>query len=68
MISDRVTSGFGDRLILLAGSSADADGSHDCPIPLQRDAAREDHYFAVVGCVNSKELLSRLARCAQLLG
>lgn len=39
---------FGNRVILLAGAAGDADGTDDFAVFFQRNAARENHYFAVV--------------------
>src|SRR5215469_1255990 len=51
---------FGDRLVLIARATADADGADNLSVPLQRDASGENHDLAVVGSVDAKELSARL--------
>ena len=59
--------GFGYGVILFAGTTADADSAYDFAIFLQRNAAGEDHDFAVVGDVDAEELVARLAVLGQVL-
>ena len=51
---------LGDRVILFAGASADADGTDYFSFLLEWDAAGEDHDLAVVGGVDAEELISGL--------
>src|SRR4030081_1951149 len=60
--------GFGYRVILFAGSSADADGADDFAVLLQGDASGEDHDLAVVGGVDAEELVARLRVIAEVFG
>ena len=60
--------GFGDRVILFAGASADADGAYDFAFFLQGDAACEDHDLAVVGGVDAEELVAGLGVCGEVFG
>lgn len=59
--------GFCDRVILLAGASADADGTDHDAVARQRDAAGEDRHLAAVGVLDAEELLIRLRVLAEVL-
>ena len=45
---ERGGAGRGDGMILIAGTTADANGPYYLAIQLQRDAASKNHDFAVV--------------------
>jgi hypothetical protein len=47
-------------VILIAGTAADSDGAHHFAIFFERNATREDHDLAIVGGVDTKELVTRL--------
>ena len=47
-------------MILVAGTTADANRPDHLAIQLQRDAAGKNHDFAVVRNMNAEELASRL--------
>ena len=64
---ERGRAGRGDGMILIAGTSADADRPYDLAIQLQRDAATKNHDSAVVLSVNAEELTARLRTLCQLL-
>src|SRR6266545_1639371 len=55
-------------VVLLSRSAADADRAHDFAVTLQWDAAGENHYFAVIGRMDSKELPARLRMGRKILG
>ena len=57
---ERCCGGFGDSLVLLAGTSTDSDSSNDLPASFERNAAGEDHYAAVIGGVDAEELVAAL--------
>jgi hypothetical protein len=57
---------LGDRLVLLAGATADSDTSYYLATALQRDSPREDYDPPAVRRVNSKELLAGLAIVAEV--
>src|SRR5260370_19525731 len=59
--------GRGDGMILIAGSTADANRADYLAIQLQRDAAGKNHDLAVVGNMNAEELAARLRMLRQLL-
>jgi hypothetical protein len=59
---------FGYCVILFAGASTDADGAYDFAIFLKRDAAGEDHHFAVIGGVDAEELVAGLRVCGEIFG
>jgi hypothetical protein len=52
--------GHGDGMILIAGTTADANRPYDFALKLQRDAAGKNHDFAVVRNVNAEEFAARL--------
>jgi hypothetical protein len=54
--SVRGDTGFGNRVVLIPGSTADTDGPDDPSVLLERDAAGEDHDASVVGGMNPEEL------------
>src|ERR1022692_2992703 len=66
--SERRSSGFGNRVVLFARATAHADGAHNFSVAFQRNAARKDHDFAIVGDMNAEELSARLRMCGQVPG
>jgi len=50
--------GLGDRVVILAGASTDADRAHHLPATLDGNAASKNHDLAVVRGMNSKKLLA----------
>jgi hypothetical protein len=60
--------GFGYCVVLFAGASADADGSDDFSVFLERDSAGEDHDFAVVGGMDAEELTAGLGMGGEVFG
>ncbi len=56
----RSGSRFGNSMILIARSAAHANRSHHFPVFAKRNSARENHYPATVGSVDTEELTSRL--------
>src|ERR1700722_7571718 len=67
-ISERGGAGFSHCMILVAGSTAAADRAYFLAILLQRNAAREDHDFPIVGSVDSKELVPGLRMGRKIFG
>jgi len=55
-------------VVLRSRTAADADGPDDLAILLERDAAGEDHYLAVVGGVNTEELIAGLRVRSEIFG
>src|ERR1035438_8590681 len=58
---------FRDSLILLSRSAANSDGAYHFAVPLQRNAAREDHHASVVGDVDAEKLVPGLTVSGQFL-
>src|SRR6516165_5162976 len=54
-------------MVLVPRTSADPDGPNHLSAPLQRYASGEDHDLPIVGGVNAKELVTRLAVRGQIL-
>src|ERR1700722_5478905 len=59
---------FRDRLVLLARTSADADGAHDLPVAPEWNSACEDHHAPIVGGVDAEELTAGLGKFREVLG
>jgi Flp pilus assembly protein TadD len=54
-------------VVLIAGSSAHADGAHDLPVLLERNTTGENHDTPVIGRVDAEELAARLRMRRQIL-
>jgi hypothetical protein len=61
-------SGQSNGIIVSAAAAAHSNRADDRSVAPQRDAASEDHHTPVVGNMNSKKLLARLAVCGELGG
>ena len=57
---ERCGCGIRNGVILLSRSTADTDRTDDLPVLLQRNATSKNHDLAVVGSVDSKELIAGL--------
>ena len=64
---ERCGTGRGDGMILVAGTTADANRPYYLAIQLQRDAASKNHDFAAVRNMNAEELAPRLRMLCQFL-
>src|ERR1700676_3376129 len=64
---ERGGAGHGDGMILIAGTTTDANRPYYLAIQLQRDAAGKNHDFAVVRNMNAEELAPRLRMLCQFL-
>jgi hypothetical protein len=62
----RESRGRGDGVVLTATAAADPDGADDRSVTPQRNTASEDHDSPVVGYMDPKELLARLAVFGEL--
>lgn len=65
---ERGCAGFGNGVVLIAGTAADADCAHNFVPTFQRNPPGEDHDLPVIGCVNAEELPSRLRVGGEILG
>src|SRR6266851_4098545 len=63
----RPCTGRGDGMILIAGTTADANRPYYLAIQLQGDAASKNHDFAIVRNMNAEELAPRLRMLCQFL-
>ena len=59
-ILKRGCAGFGNGVVLIAGTTADTDCTHNFAAALQRDSPGEDHDLALIGGMDTKELSTRL--------
>ena len=57
---ERCGCGLRNGVVLLSRSAADTDRTDDLAVLLQRDATSKNHDLAVVGSVDSKELIAGL--------
>jgi hypothetical protein len=57
---------FRDCVILLPGTTADADGAHYFSIAFQRDSTGENHHSAMIGNVNPEKLIARLGMLGEV--
>ena len=57
---ERCGCGLRNGVVLLSRSTADTDRTDDLPVLLQRNATSKNHDLAVVGSVDSKELIAGL--------
>jgi len=55
-------------VVLIAGASGDADGADYLAVLLDGDAAGEDHDLAIVGGMDSEELVAGLGVLSEVLG
>jgi hypothetical protein len=60
--------GFGNSVVLLARTTADADRADNLAATFERNTAGKNHDAAVVGGVNSEKLIARLAVLRQIFG
>jgi hypothetical protein len=60
------STGAGNSLVLTAAAAADTNGADDRSAAPQWNAAGEDHHAPVIGSVDAKELLARLAVFGEL--
>jgi hypothetical protein len=57
---ERCGCGLRNGVVLLSRSAADTDRTDDLAVLLQRDATSKNHDLAVVGSMDSKELIAGL--------
>jgi hypothetical protein len=65
---ERGDASFGYGVILDSGAATDANGADDFAFLFEGNASGEDHYFAVIGCVDAEELIARLGVLGEILG
>src|SRR5215469_15221138 len=65
---ERGCAGFGNGVVLIAGTAAHTDCAHNFATTLQRDSPGEDHDLAIIGGMDAEELSTRLGVGGEILG
>ena len=65
---ERSCTSFCDRVVLIARTTAHADGANHLAIFLQRDAAGKDHDLAIIRGMDAEELPARLRVGGEIFG